>query len=141
MDALDQIDLNRHDAMAILDALNSFATLTDAEQDEYFGPLEYAGLDEAEHPLAALLPEGRNGTSVVRDLDGTLYLIWQESSTSDRWLIGPVYRDHLPAVEDIEETLESEPDWLGGLGISVSLTELRDLLLEFPIAPGPVVTF
>lgn len=68
-----------------LDAANEFGQLTDAEQDETEGGLEsYVGLDEAQYPFTSLLRESHNATYVPRDLDGTLQLLWQKSSISDR---------------------------------------------------------
>jgi hypothetical protein len=138
---LDRIDGRRHDTTAILDAVNAFGSLSEAEADEHFGPWEYAGLDDAQHPISALLPEGHNGTCVVRDLDGSLNFLWQEESTSERWLIGPLYREHLRDIEEVEELLEGDAGWLVDNGIPVSPDELGAVLGELPETPGPVVSF
>jgi hypothetical protein len=75
--------------LAILDAANEFGQLADAEQDETEGGFEsHAGLEEVQHPFTSLLRESHNATYVLRDLDGTLQLLWQESSISDRWSRG-----------------------------------------------------
>ncbi len=85
VELLDVLDQARYESLGILDALNEFGRLSDAEQDAYLGIWEYAGLDSAQRLLTALLGEGHNQTWVVRDLDGTLRLLWQVSSSSDRW--------------------------------------------------------
>jgi hypothetical protein len=113
MELLDTIDTRRHDTLAIIDAANGFGSLSEAEADEHFGPWEYAGLEDAQHPLSALLPEGHNATCVVRDLDGGLNFLWQEESTSEHWLIGPLYREHLRDIEEVERTARRRP-WLAG---------------------------
>lgn len=142
MDLLDQLDDRRHDTLAILDAANEFGQLTDAEQDETEGGLEgHAGLDEVQHPFTSLLRESHNATYVLRDLDGTLQLLWQESSISDRWSRGPLYRENLIDDGALEELLEGDPNWLAEAGISLSVAELNRLLAELPHADGPVLSF
>jgi hypothetical protein len=102
-DPFDQLDEARHDTLAILDAANEFGRLTDFEQEETeFGLWGRAGLDNAQHPLTAFLRESHNETYVVRDLDGSLQLLWQESSISDRWARGPLYRENLIDYATIE---------------------------------------
>jgi hypothetical protein len=142
MDPIDRLDGRRHDSMAIVDAANEFSQLTDFEQDEIEGGLgTYAGLDEAEHPLTSLLRESHNATCVVRDLDGTLQLLWQESSISDRWSRGPLCRENLIDDGTLQEHLDDDPDWLAGAGISLSSAELRGLLAGLPNADGPMVSY
>jgi hypothetical protein len=142
MDLLDQLDDRRHDTLAILDAANEFGQLTDAEQDATEGGLEsHAGLDEVQHPFTSLLRESHNATYVLRDLDGTLQLLWQESSISDRWSRGPLYRENLIDDGALEELLEDDPNWLAEAGISLSVAELNRLLAELPHADGPVLSF
>lgn len=142
MDLLDQLDERRHDTEGILDAANEFGQLTDAEQDETEGGLwSYARLDEAEHPFTSLVRESHNETCVVRDLDGTLQLLWQESSISSRWSRGPLYRENLIDDGALEELLEDDPNWLAEAGIPLSVAELNRLLAELPHADGPVVSF
>jgi hypothetical protein len=138
MGLLDGIDPQRHDAMAVLDAANGYGSLSNAEQDEE-DLWEYAGMNEAQHPLIALLPEAHNGTCIVRDLDGELKFLWEEAPASDRWLIGPLFREHLIEISDIEEAMEEESEWLVDRGISVSLADLSEVLSGLPEAPGPVM--
>lgn len=140
MDLLDRLDDRRHDTLAILDAANEFGQLTDAEQDATEGGLEsYAGLDEAQHPFTSLLPESHNATHVLRDLDGSLQLLWQESSISDRWSRGPLHRENLIDDGALEDLLKEDPDWLTEIPLSVE--ELSRLLAELPNADGPVMSF
>jgi len=128
--------------MAILDAANEFGQLTDFEQDETEGgALGHAGLFESQHPLTSLLRESHNATCVVRDLDGTLHLLWQESSISDRWSLGPLCRENLVDDGTLEERLGDDPGWLSEVGISLSIVELRGLLDGLSSAEGPVVTY
>jgi hypothetical protein len=118
MDLLDRLDDRRHDTLAILDAANEFGQLTDAEQDATEGGLEsHAGLDEAQHPFTSLLRESHNATYVLRDLDGSLQLLWQESSISDRWSRDPLHRENLINNGVREELLGHDPDWLTEAGI------------------------
>lgn len=139
MDLLDRLDYRRHDTLAILDAANEFGQLTDAEQDATEGGLEsYAGLGEAQHPLTSLLRGSHNATYVLRDLDGSLLLLWQESSISDRWSRGPLHRENLIDDGALEDLLEEDPDWLAE--ISLSAEELRQLLAELPSVDGPVMS-
>lgn len=140
MDLLDQLDDRRHDTLAILDAATEFGQLTDAEQDATEGGLEsYAGLDEARHPFTFLLRESHNATYVLRDLDGSLQLLWQEPSISDRWSRGPLYRENLIDDRAPEDLLEEDPDWLAEVPLSVE--ELDQALAELPSADGPVTSF
>jgi hypothetical protein len=141
MDGLDQLDVRRHDSKAIVDAAHEFSGLTDAEQDEHLGLWAYAGMDDAQHPFTGLLREGHNETCVVRDLDGTLQLLWQETSTSDQWLVGPLFRENLIDDGDLKEQLGADPDWLADRDIFVSPTELSTLMSTLPSAPGPVMSF
>jgi hypothetical protein len=142
MDLLDRIDTERHDTMAILDAANEYSRLTDAEQGEYLALCDYAGLEAAQHPLTALLRESHNETWVVRDLDGTLQLLWQVSSVSDRWSRGALCRENLIDDGELEELLENEPDWLTEAGISLSVAELTSLMTAaLPTAEEPVLSF
>lgn len=142
MDLLDRLHQHRHDTKGILDAANEFGQLSDSEQDEIEGGLwSYAGLDEAEHPLTSLLRESHNATCVVRDLDGTLQLLWQEPSISDRWSQGPLYRENLIDDGALEELLEDDPGWLAGAGIALTPGKLQELLSGLPNADGPVVSY
>jgi hypothetical protein len=140
MELLDLLDQKRHDTLGILDALNDFGRLSDAEQDAYLGIWEYAGLDSAQHPLTALLRESHNETWVVRDLDGTLQLLWQESSSSDRWQRGPLWEEHLIDFLELEERLDHEPAWLEEAEISLPLTDLGRVLADLPSAEHRVMS-
>lgn len=140
MDPLDQIDERRHDTLAILDAANDFGCLTDAETEyQEEGIWAYAGLDEAQHPFTALLRESHNATCVVRDLDGKLQLLWQESSSS-RWSRGPLYRQNLINDEDLEDQVDADPDWLKAI-CPLPVVELRSVLATLPKADSPVMSF
>ncbi len=141
MELLDQLDPKRHDTLAILDAIGAFAELSDAEQDDYLGLWGYAGMDEAQHPLTALLREGHNATCVIRDLDGTLQFLWQENSISDHWLRGPLYREHLIDGEELELEIANDPQWLDECEIPLPFDSLCELLAGLPAAPGPVMSF
>ncbi|MGN6257129.1 MAG: hypothetical protein ACTHN3_05170 [Solirubrobacterales bacterium] len=141
MDLLDRLDRQRHDAMAILDAANKFGRLTGAEQESYLGLWDFAGMDEARHPLTEFLRESHNETCVIRDLDGSVQLLWQESSMSDRWLSGPLYRENLIDDDALEDLLENDPHCLTEAGISLSRDEFWALLTDLPEAPGPVLSF
>ena len=141
MDAIDDLDTRRFDSLAIVDAANAFADLSDEAQGEELGLWEYSGMDDARHPLSSLLREGHNATCVVRDLDGSLQLLWQESSTSDRWSRGPLYREHLMDDQELEELVGDDPDWLVEAEISMPLGELRRLLAGLPSSDQPVVSF
>ena len=72
---------------------------------------------------------------------GRLQLLWQESSTSDRWLRGPLYRENLIDDRAVEEALEDDPQWLDERGISLSPEDLGELMAHLPNAPGPVMSF
>jgi hypothetical protein len=98
-------------------------------------------LDEAQNPLTSLLRESHNETCVVRDLDGTLQLLWQESSISDHWSRGPLYRENLIDDGALEELLKDDPGWLGESGIPLAVPELSQLLGELPNADGLVLSF
>jgi hypothetical protein len=74
---------------------------------------------------------------VVRDLDGTLQLLWQESSISDRWSRDPLCRENLIDDGTLQERLIDDPDWLAGAEISLSLAELRGLLAGLPNVVAP----
>jgi hypothetical protein len=89
----------------------------------------------------ALVRESHNATCVVRDLDGALQFLWQESVASDRWSIGPLYRENLIDDSDLEDLLDADPDWLADQGISLSPSELIALLMALPSAPGPTMRF
>jgi hypothetical protein len=141
VDHLDQLDGRRHDAKAVVGAANDFSRLSGAEQEEHLGLWGYAGMDDAQHPFTGLLRESHNGTCVVRDLDGTLQFLWQESAAFDRWSIGPLYRENLIDDSDLEELLDADPDWLSDQGISLSPPELIALMAALPSAPGPVMRF
>jgi hypothetical protein len=141
MDLLDQIDEGRHDTLAILDAANDFGHLTDVETEcDEEGIWAYAGLDAAQHPFTALLRESHNATCVVRDLDGTLQLLWQESSLSSRWSRGPLDRQNLINDEDLEDRVDADPDWLKAM-CPLPLVELRSVLATLPKADSPVMSF
>jgi len=65
VDLFDKLDARRYDAMATADTANEFANLTDAQQEEHLGLWGFAGMDEAQHPLTALLREGHNDGCVI----------------------------------------------------------------------------
>lgn len=141
-DLLDRLDSSRHDTLAILDAANGFGGLTDSEQDETeFDLWGHAGLDDAQHPLSALLRESNNQTCVVRDLDGTLQLLWQKSASSERWQRGPLRRGNLIDTETLEERDANDPGWLAAAGIDLSPQELLEMLAFLPTASGPLVNY
>ena len=139
MDHLDQLDARRHDAKAVVDAANGFSHLSAAEQDEHLDLSGYVGMDDAQHPFTGLVRESHKGTCVVRDLDGALQFLWQESVASGRWSIGPLYRENLIDDSDLEDLLDADPDWLADQGIPLSPSELIALLTELPSAPGPTM--
>lgn len=141
MDLLDWIDTKRCDTKGIVDRANRFASLTDDERGEYFGLWHYAGLDTARHPLSKLLRESHNETCIVRDLDGALWMLAQESSLSDSWLRGRLCRGNLVDKTSLEDQLEHDPRWLEDAGIPLSGVELRELLDCLPEAPGRLQTF
>jgi hypothetical protein len=142
-DPFDELDEARHDTtLAILDAANEVGQFTDFEQEEAeFGLWGHAGLDTAQHPLTALLRESHNETCVVRDLDGSLQLLWQESAISDRWARGPLHRESLIDDATIEERAEDDPRWLSGANLALPLPDLLGLLKRIPSAPGRVVDY
>lgn len=141
MDLFDKLDARRHDAMAIVDAANAFANLTDAEQEEHVGLWGFAGMDEAQHALTALLRESHNDGCVIRDLDGSLVFLWQEVSTSDRWLTGPLFQENLIDDSELKELLDGDPDWLADREISLAREEVVAVIAQLPNAPGPVTRF
>jgi hypothetical protein len=141
VDALDLIDARRHDSEAILQTANAYATLSEAKEEEHPDLWEYAAMDAAQHPFVSLLPEAHNATCIVRDLDGILRFLWQESPSSDRWLIGPLCRQHLIDIEEVEQVLEDDPEWLRDQGIAGSADDLAQVLSELPDAPGPLMSF
>jgi hypothetical protein len=143
MDLVDRLDGgSRHDTMAILDAANEFSELTDFEQDETeFGCWGYAGLAEAEHPLTTFLRETSQPAYVVRDLDGTLWRLWEESPISGRWSRGRLFREHLVNDEMLDERDEDDPGWVSQKGICLSPAELRELLTGLPGANGFVFQY
>jgi hypothetical protein len=141
-DPFDQFAEARHDTLAILDAANEFGQLTEFEQEETeFGLWGHAELDNAQHPLTAFLRESHNETYVVRDLDGSLQLLWQESSISDRWARGLLYRENLIDDATIEERAEDDPRWLPSSSLVLPLPDLLGLLGRIPSAPDRVVDY
>ena len=134
MDALDRISLERFDAEDICRRLNEFGSLSDDEQDSHLGIWGYAGLDEAQHPFAVLLAESHNSTSVVRDLDGALVMVWEEP-LSGEWRVGPLYHDHMPSDDRLEELLD-DPE-----GLDLDHALISEVIDSLPPAPGPVMDY
>lgn len=141
VDLIDQIDYRRYDSLALLDAANAFGRLGEAEQDQYLGLWDFAGLEEAQHPLTAFLRESHNDTCVVRDLDGALQLLWQEDATSERWFRGPLYRESLIDLEEVEDRLAAEPGWFEAAEIHMDLSDLGRLIADLPSSDTPVLSF
>lgn len=136
VESLDQIDPKRHDTQAILDKANQFAELPESQQAQYLGPDHFAGLDEAEHSFSGLLIESHNPTAVVRDIDGTLRLLYQPDPRSEHWELGPLYRDNLISDGQVEELAQAGwPEWDWG---GATTAEVRAALHELPTAPGSV---
>jgi hypothetical protein len=109
---LDRLDRGRFDVHAIVDRANEFEELPAREQDEEIF-FEYAGLDEVQHPLDALLREFHNARYIVRDLDGALYLVWEDLDAKvyggATWFHEPLTRGDLISdgeIEDMEAELE-----------------------------------
>lgn len=141
VDVLDPIDPRRFDTEAICEAATRFAELPNEEQDEYLNVWDYAGMLEAEHPFTALLRESHNATCVVRDIDGALQLLWQEHSTSDRWLVGPLCSENLIDADSPEDTGFDAAEWIDDEGLSFTVDQLHAALDALPSAPGPVMRF
>jgi hypothetical protein len=141
-DPFDELGEARHDTLAILDAANGFGQLTESEQEETeFGLWGHAGLDDAQHPLTLFLRESHNETCVVRDLDGSLQLLWQESAISGRWARGPLYRENLIDDATIEERAKGDVHWLSSANLALPLPDLLGLLVRIPSAPDRVVDY
>lgn len=137
MDLLDQLDDRRHDTMAVLDLANEFDNLTDAESAEHEGGVRtYSGLDDAQHPFTTLLKESHNQTCVVRDLDGSLQLMWTESSMSNRWARTPLHRENLIGDRDFEDRVEADPDWLPETGLALPTVDVLRVLSTLPHGEG-----
>jgi hypothetical protein len=131
IDLLDQLDPRRFDAEAICRLLNQFDDLPPAEQDEHeFGIWGYAGLDDSQHVLSLLLRESHNSTCVVRDLDGSLVLIWEEP-LAGRWHFGPLSAGNLADPEDSPHEGASE--------LNTDLVEA--IIASLPEASGRVMSF
>src|SRR4051794_11811997 len=110
MDTLDAIDPRRFDAEEIVDRLNEYRSLSDEDQEDALNAWEYSGLADAEHPLTALLAETHNACAVVRDLDGSLRLIFDDMRDGP-WRIGPLYDAHMPG-EGLFEEVVAQIDWI-----------------------------
>ncbi len=141
MELLDRIDTKRYDTEEIVDRANHFAELTDDERERNLGLWNYTGLDTASHPLSALLRESHNQTCVVRDIDGQVWMLAQESSISDRWSRGPLCRGNLIDERSLEDQLEHDPVWLASADIRLSVAEIHELLDGLPEAPGRLQAF
>jgi hypothetical protein len=89
----------------------------------------------------SLLRESHNDTCVVRDLDGTLQLLWQEDATSERWFRGPLYLESLIDLEEVEDRLAAEPGWFEVAEIHMDLSELGRLIADLPSSDTPVLGF
>jgi hypothetical protein len=129
VDALDQLDPRRFDAHEICDKLNEFAELSEAEQDEYLGEWDYAGLEDSGHPFGMLLAESHNPCCVVRDLDGRLKLLW-ENVPAGTWHVGDLSPAHLRTDAGVGEIIEEEC-----LAIDPALA--REALEELEAYRGP----
>jgi hypothetical protein len=104
------------------------------EQRRFFGVWEYSGLDEAEHPLSALLGESNTCCAIVRDLDGALYLLFEELP-SGTWRASPLWRAHMPddsLLEDLFDWLQAEP---------IDRNRLRAEIAALPSAGKSVSSF
>jgi hypothetical protein len=66
---LDRIDPARYDVDAIVARLNEWDTIPEEEQEEHEDITVYSGIDEATHPLTALIGEAHNAFYAVRGLD------------------------------------------------------------------------
>ncbi len=141
MDLLKRISPARYDAEAVAETATRFQGLSQEEQDEYLGLWHYAGLDEASHPFTSLLRESHNNTCVVRDLDGSLQLLWEDEPRSGRWLVSPLYQENLIGDDEIADLLDADPDWLASCELELSHDELSRLLASLPGAPGPAMRF
>lgn len=97
---LDRIDVSRFDVAAIVDRLNEFRDLpAEVQDDEEFGCRGYAGLDEAEHALTALCGDSDNDKSIVRALDGELYLVFETDIRLGTWSSGRLTGAHVSELE------------------------------------------
>ena len=67
--------------------------------------------------------------------------LWQESSTSNRWLTGPLFQENLIDDGELKELLDDDPDWLADRELSLPREELVALIAQLPNAPGPVIRF
>lgn len=137
VDDLDRLDPRRFDAEELVDRLNAYDELSDAEQVEELCSWEYSGMSDAEHILSGLLPEVHNGTAVVRDLSGELMLLWTDSQANDTWQLGPLYGDHLLSGETVEERIEYVEGDLGDVNPEL----VERIVADLPCAPGPVMSY
>jgi hypothetical protein len=136
---LDHLAPERYDVDALVAAANDYEKLSEDERDNYVGVWDFAGLDEASHPLGALLWESHNQTAVVRGLDGQLYLVFETSAGSRAWSCGPLYRDNLINEDLIYEQVEGDPEWLSETFPGMSVEQLVQLVNSLPPAGGPVI--
>jgi hypothetical protein len=130
LELLDQMSPNRFDVGALAQAASRFVQLDEAEREEYLNVWDYAGLLDAEHPLTSLVPQSSNQCCVVRDLDGSLQLLWEEPATG-KWSHGPLSRDDLVDDAELREALE-DPEWLAESELVLGEADLLRLLAELP---------
>jgi hypothetical protein len=132
--ASDPVAAQRFDTWAILERLNVWDSLDDDEQRRFFGVCEYSGLDEAEHPLSSLLGESDTCCAIVRDIDGALYLLFEELP-SGTWRARPLWDAHMPddnLLDDLFDWLQTEP---------IDRNRLRAEIAALPPAAGSVPSF
>jgi hypothetical protein len=137
--ALDQLDPRRFDVLALADTATAYASLPDDVQEEYEDAAEYAGLVEAQHPLSDILRETRSEKYVVRDLDGALYLAWEDDRQTGRWEVGPLYRQHLLPDDELDDVLKWAAERGAHRGFDRPVLSL--VLGGLPDAPGPVHSY
>jgi hypothetical protein len=140
VELLDTISPDHYDAEATVSKASRYEHLTTEEQNEYLGLWEFAGLDEAAHPLSCLLRESHNATSVIRDLDGSLQMLWEEPRSGE-WNVGPLSRQNLIDDDQIADALEADPEWLADCGLPLTTDELTRLLDSLRMLPAPVMRF
>lgn len=135
-DLLDQLDTKRFDTGEIVERLNCFSELSDAEQHDELNSWEYSGLADAQHVLSELIPEAHNTAVLVRDLAGDLEFIWDDPRDGV-WRVGPLFADHLMGGETLAERIERAEGPLSNL----DPTLVERICVELPSAPGPVVSY
>ena len=135
VDSLDCLGRGRYDVSELVSRANKFERLPADQQDETT-LWEYAGMDEAQHVLTALLPELHNTRIVVRGLDGALQFVFEDLGAR---LAGDTVWSH---AELIRENLVEDDEIADRLGeADVDLEAVRGVVVGLPSDPDHTLSF